>query len=121
MSFEPVIVVHGGAGTHALIKHDCVAKAAIEDGVKDAARAGHEAVARGRTALDAVEVAVRSLENNPIFNAGMWLSYNQVQSEPSERCWYGWGRNKGKGHIIIKGHSQKTVTFYFVSEENIQL
>ena len=70
MSHTPVIVVHGGAGSHALIVHDAVARAQIEDGVKAAARAGYGVLQSGGSALDAVEAAAVSLEDNPIFNAG---------------------------------------------------
>jgi hypothetical protein len=39
-------------------------------GVSDAARAGYAILLSNGTALDAVEAAVVSLEDNPIFNAG---------------------------------------------------
>ena len=59
------ITVHGGAW-------------AIPDGVRDesvrgceaAALAGYEVVKKGGSALNAVEVAVNSLEDNPVFDAG---------------------------------------------------
>lgn len=39
-------------------------------GVTEAARGGYEVLRRGASALDAVEVAVVTMEDNPIFNAG---------------------------------------------------
>ena len=59
------IIVHGGAGT---IKKEEKIPKAIE-GVKEAALAGWKELKKG-SALDAVEEAIKSLEDNPIFNAG---------------------------------------------------
>jgi len=59
------IIVHGGAGT---ITPDRVEVASA--GCKEAARIGWQVLQKGGTALDAVEAAVRALEDNPNFNAG---------------------------------------------------
>ncbi len=59
------IIVHGGAGT--IRKEERISQ--VIDGVKEAVLAGwHEL--RGGSALDAVEEAVKVLEDNPLFNAG---------------------------------------------------
>lgn len=64
---EPIVLVHGGAGT---IKSDTRAKLLVA-GVKQAAHLGYEALkADGGTVLDAVETAVKYLEDNEHFNAG---------------------------------------------------
>lgn len=60
-----VVVVHGGAWA---IPDEC-AKACV-DGVKVAAQEGFSVLTRGGSALDAVEAAVRNLEDNTVFNAG---------------------------------------------------
>uniref|UniRef100_A0A3Q4H5M7 Isoaspartyl peptidase/L-asparaginase n=1 Tax=Neolamprologus brichardi TaxID=32507 RepID=A0A3Q4H5M7_NEOBR len=60
-----VLVVHGGAWAIP----DELAKASV-DGVKTAAREGFSVLKRGGSAVDAVEVAVRSLEDNTVFDAG---------------------------------------------------
>lgn len=59
------IIVHGGAGD---IPEEH--KVAAEAGCRDAAAAGWQLLSEGRSALDAVEAAVRVLEDNPAFNAG---------------------------------------------------
>jgi L-asparaginase / beta-aspartyl-peptidase len=59
------IVVHSGAGT---ITPDRVEIA--QSGCKEAALIGWRVLQDGGSALDAVEAAVRALENNPNFNAG---------------------------------------------------
>lgn len=61
----PSIIVHGGAGT---IGEDQL-KPSI-DGVRAAAALGWKILEEGGTALDAVEQAVRLLEDDPSFDAG---------------------------------------------------
>lgn len=63
---KPVILIHGGAGAWQPERR----KAGI-DGAKAAAKAGYDVLKTGGTALDAVEAAVRSMEDNPVFNAGL--------------------------------------------------
>src|SRR6266487_6999253 len=59
------IVVHGGAGTITPERAE-IAQA----GCKEAAQIGWRVLENGGCALDAVEAAVRALENNPDYNAG---------------------------------------------------
>lgn len=60
-----VLAVHGGAWAIP----DELAKASV-DGVKTAALEGFSVLKRGGSAVDAVEVAVRALEDNTVFDAG---------------------------------------------------
>lgn len=66
-----VIVVHGGAWS--IPEH--LAEGSL-DGVKAAARAGSAVLRGGGSALDAVEAAVRALEDNSVFNAGSFIVIN---------------------------------------------
>lgn len=59
------IIVHGGAGTIAGERLE-----SGQEGCKEAALVGWRVLQAGGTALDAVEAAVRALEDNPNFNAG---------------------------------------------------
>ena len=61
----PVLVVHGGAGADP--RED---RREVQDGMRAAAAAGWQVLAGGGRALDAVEAAVRVLEDHPRFNAG---------------------------------------------------
>jgi len=61
----PTIIVHGGAGADLSDAPD-----ELRHGVRAAAQAGWQVLASGGSALDAVESAVRSLEDHPRFNAG---------------------------------------------------
>jgi beta-aspartyl-peptidase (threonine type) len=67
------ILVHGGAGPKA---QDEVAERA-QGGCLAAAKAGHALLVSGRSALDAVEAAVRVLEDDPQFNAGLGSTLNE--------------------------------------------
>lgn len=60
-----VLIVHGGAWAIP----DTLASSSTE-GVKNAALEGYKVLMSGGSALDAVETAVCSLENNPTFDAG---------------------------------------------------
>jgi L-asparaginase / beta-aspartyl-peptidase len=68
----PAIAVHGGAGS--LDPDDPASSgdpaAPRLEGVRRACRAGWAVLGAGGTALDAVEAAVRILEDDPAFNAG---------------------------------------------------
>lgn len=61
------ILVHGGAGLH---RPDDDVEGA-KRGCLLGARAGYAVLQRGGTAVDAVEAAVRVLEDDPVFNAGI--------------------------------------------------
>lgn len=65
MSIVPVILVHGGAWAIPDVMVDSHLK-----GVCEAACAGQRALEKGGSALDAVEEAVCSLENDETFDAG---------------------------------------------------
>jgi beta-aspartyl-peptidase (threonine type) len=59
------LIVHGGAKPW-----DAAEEEANRRGVSEAAEAGAAVLARGGNALDAVETAIRRLEDLPVFNAG---------------------------------------------------
>ena len=67
---KPVLVVHGGAGAYALVEHDHIEKTDIDNGIIAAALAGYTVLTTGGSALDAVQTAVLTMEDNPIFNCG---------------------------------------------------
>lgn len=64
------LAVHGGAG---VLSHENITtakEARFLAGLKAALQAGFRALQRGRSSLDAVEAAVKVLEDCPLFNAG---------------------------------------------------
>lgn len=62
---EPIILVHGGAGDIV----DSRVQPKI-DGNKKSVEAAYKILQNGGSALDAVETAVRLMENDESFNAG---------------------------------------------------
>ncbi len=67
---EIALVVHGGAGTILPEHLTPELEAGCKAGLASALRSGYDALQRGRSALDAVEIAVCVLEDDPLFNAG---------------------------------------------------
>ena len=77
----PVMVVHGGAWGIP----DSLAEASV-GGVRKAVRAGYQLLLQGTSAVDAVEAAVCVLEDDPAFDAGMWVSRSlDVEHSPDRR------------------------------------
>jgi beta-aspartyl-peptidase (threonine type) len=62
-----VLVIHGGGSSNAVTPER---ETAITSGLKESLTAGSKVLGEGGTALDAVEAAVRVLENDITFNAG---------------------------------------------------
>lgn len=64
------IAIHGGAGTITKASLTPEKEEAYKKALKVAVEAGHQLLARGGSALDAIEMAVASMEDTPLFNAG---------------------------------------------------
>ena len=64
------LVIHGGAGVITRDRLSAEDEAAIRADLNRALDAGHAVLARGGSALDAVEAAILILEDSPRFNAG---------------------------------------------------
>lgn len=67
---KPVLVVHGGAGTILKDNMTPAMEEAYTTGIAAALTKGYEILRSGGAAVDAVEAAVKVLEDNPLFNAG---------------------------------------------------
>lgn len=67
---EWTLVIHGGAGVLERDKMTTDREAAARQGLEAALAAGSKVLDDGGSALDAVEAAVRVLEDDPHFNAG---------------------------------------------------
>ncbi len=65
-----MFVMHGGAGTITRQNMTPEAEKHIRDAMELALRTGHEVLTHGGTSVDAVEKAIRVLEDSPYFNAG---------------------------------------------------
>ncbi|TKD51694.1 isoaspartyl peptidase/L-asparaginase family protein [Sphingomonas baiyangensis] len=69
-SSDWTLLVHGGAGSMTRDTIDAAQDAAARAGLNAALDAGSAVLAGGGSAVDAVEAAVRVLEDDPAFNAG---------------------------------------------------
>ena len=65
-----VLVIHGGAGTILKSQMTAEREKAYLEALDRALQTGNDILKKGGTALDAVEATVRSMENDPLFNAG---------------------------------------------------
>jgi L-asparaginase / beta-aspartyl-peptidase len=64
------IAIHGGAGAMPRSTLSAEREQQYRDGLAAALDAGYATLEKGRSSLDAVTTAVRTLEDNPLFNAG---------------------------------------------------
>ncbi len=64
------LAIHGGAGTILASSMTPDKEIAYKNALQEALEKGEKMLQSDATALDAVEAAVKSLENNPLFNAG---------------------------------------------------
>ena len=64
------IAIHGGAGTLVKGMMTPELEAKYKQDLKEALDAGYAVLEQGKTAVDAVEEAVKILEDSPLFNAG---------------------------------------------------
>ena len=64
------IVLHGGAGVIERSAMNPQTEAAYREGLTKAINAGAQVLDRGGSSMDAIEAAIRILEDDPLFNAG---------------------------------------------------
>jgi beta-aspartyl-peptidase (threonine type) len=69
-------VIHGGAGTIPKGSLTPEKEAEYRKKLEEALMAGYRALQEGKTALDAVEIAIKILEDSPLFNAGKGAVFN---------------------------------------------
>ena len=70
MNFPLRIAVHGGAGTMPKKLMSAETESLCHQALKQALTSGYAAMHAGGSAVDAVETAVKVLEDFPLFNAG---------------------------------------------------
>jgi len=64
------LVIHGGAGT--ILKENMSPELEKQymDGLNAALKAGYDTLSKGGTSIDAVVIAIKVMEDSPLFNAG---------------------------------------------------
>ena len=76
MSMSWKLVIHGGAGAMRPVHGDEDHEERARQGLRNALEAGSAILKNGGSAVDAVEAAVRVLEDDPCFNAGRGSTLN---------------------------------------------
>lgn len=94
---KPVIIVHGGAGDWPSKLHERGLK-----GVRKAADCGFRMLSTGGSALDAVEAAIISLEDNPVFNAGKGSTLNLRGDIETDAAIMDGGTLRGAGVALLR-------------------
>ncbi len=92
------IALHGGAGTILRSAMSPGLQERYETGLRAALDAGYAVLEQGGTALTAVETAVRSLEDFPLFNAGRGAVFNHEGAHELDAAIMD-GRNRACGAV----------------------
>lgn len=103
------MVIHGGAGT---IRREDLTPAlekAYRDTLTIALRAGYAIVSRGGSSLDAVEAAIRVLEDSPLFNAGKGAVFTSQGTNELDAAIMD-GRTLAAGSVAAVSHIRNPIS-----------
>lgn len=93
---EYAIVIHGGAGTILKENMTIEKETAYREALNVALDKGEEVLKNGGSSLDAVEAAIRLMEDSPLFNAGKGAVFtHRGQNEMDASFMYGKDQNAG--------------------------
>jgi L-asparaginase / beta-aspartyl-peptidase len=95
------LVIHGGGGSIPSAEVRAELEAEYRAALADALEAGYQTLLRGGTSVDAVEAAIRVMEDSPYFNAGKGASFNRDGvNELDASIMDGSDRNAGAAAIV---------------------
>ncbi|HET6225071.1 MAG TPA: isoaspartyl peptidase/L-asparaginase [Bacteroidia bacterium] len=102
------IAIHGGAGT--ILKSAMTPQKEKEylTGIEEALTAGDKILSTGGTSLDAVEAAVKKLEDHPLFNAGKGAVFTHDGKNEMDACIMN-GKNLEAGSVAGVQHVKNPV------------
>jgi beta-aspartyl-peptidase (threonine type) len=101
------IAVHGGAGADSgFIKQN---KTAYENSLRNVIKKGYAIIEKGGAAIDAVEEAVRELEDNYLFNAGRGSALNNKGEVEMDACIMN-GKNLLAGAVSMVKNVKNPIT-----------
>jgi len=83
---QPVVAIHGGAGTRSRSAISPMQQARYRAALDEILRAAQALLANGASALDVVTEAVRRLEECPLFNAGFGAVYTADGEHELDAC-----------------------------------
>jgi beta-aspartyl-peptidase (threonine type) len=97
---KPGIAIHGGAGTILRTSMTAEKEQLYTSALHEALHAGYDILKRGGSALDAIETAVKNLEDCPLFNAGKGAVYNSSGHHEMDASIM-WGRDISAGAVSL--------------------
>ncbi|MEO6904656.1 MAG: isoaspartyl peptidase/L-asparaginase [Bacteroidia bacterium] len=80
------IAIHGGAGTILRSNMSDTLEREYTNALKEAIDKAHSILVEGGSSVNAVEVAVKSLEDNPLFNAGKGAVFSHNGENEMDAC-----------------------------------
>ena len=102
------IAIHGGAGTILRGSMTPELQQQYENGLTQALDAGYTLLAAGGSSLDAVEAAVASLEDFPLFNAGKGAVFNNKGGHEMDAAIM-YGKTLAAGGVCGVSHTRNPV------------
>ena len=102
------LAVHGGAGTIEPSKMTPEREREFRTGIENALRAGSDILRKGGASLDAVEAAVRVLEDDPHFNAGKGAVFTSAGTNEMDAAIMD-GRSQSAGAVAGVEHVRNPI------------
>ncbi len=103
------IAIHGGAGTILRSSMTPEKEKLFTDALRTALQQGYAVLEKGGSALDAVETAVRSLEDCPLFNAGKGAVFNNAGTHEMDASIMS-GKDLSAGAVSLIKHVKNPVS-----------
>ncbi len=103
------LVIHGGAGTIERSNMTPEKEREYRAGLERALAAGYEILKRGGSSLDAVEAAVRVLEDDPRFNAGRGSVFTSAGTNEMDAAIMD-GRTLAAGAVAVLKHVKNPIS-----------
>src|SRR6266700_7986443 len=103
------LAIHGGAGTIERSKMTPEKEREYRAGLERALTAGYEILKRGGSSLDATEAAVRTLEDDPHFNAGKGSVFTSAGTNEMDAASMD-GKTLAAGAVACLKHIKNPIT-----------
>ncbi len=103
------MVIHGGAGTLSRESMTPALEKAYRDTLSIALKRGYGILARGGSSLDAVEAAIRVLEDSPLFNAGKGAVFTSAGTNELDAAIMD-GRTLAAGSVAAVEHVRNPIS-----------
>ncbi|RJP66045.1 MAG: isoaspartyl peptidase/L-asparaginase [Ignavibacteriales bacterium] len=104
-----LFVIHGGAGTITKGSITAVEEQSYKEKLKEALFAGYEILKNNGSSLDAVEAAIKIMEDSPLFNAGKGAVFNNKGKNELDASIMD-GRNLNAGAIAGVHHIKNPIS-----------